>query len=130
VPLDSVDQQDAVAFGSRLVDEDIDSACASTQRADIDRTHDRADGVVNAVAGEHLPLPFGGAAAVTSHRRKDKGLEPHFAQTAHGSGNNFLQVRDPAASRCHGDARARLQASAKSGTRHLPADRGGNIADL
>ena len=115
VRLDAVADDDAVGLGRVLVD--LHRIAVVRGAADHLRFHRAAHRAAHvfrsdAVARQHLALPFGERAAVTAHRRHDERFRAHLLDKIDDALDDGRVIADAAAARADGDAHARTDEAA------------------
>ena len=82
VQLDPVDQDQVIRLQDIPRDEHLGAGGKMAEGDDIHGGADRhpAGSLGDAQVFEHLPLPLGSGAAVGTHGRDDKGVQPHFLE--------------------------------------------------
>ena len=83
----------------------------------------------DAVRLQHLPLPFGRAAAVAAHRRHDEWLGAKLFQMPDDRSDDLRNIGDATTPASDGDALAWTNRVAKLQLGELPLDFAGNIGD-
>ena len=128
VRLDAIDREDGAGPGRVAVEIDGQSVRGP---ADGDDVHGGADGaadrgLADAEGLEHGPLPFGGRAAMTAHRRKDEWLAAQRLDLMDKGLDDQRDAVDPAAAHGDGDRRARPDAPAEIQRGELAMHAGGH----
>ena len=107
---------------------------AVVEHADLIGLHRRADFATEALFGhaqfrQQRGLPLCGGAAVAAHGGHDKGMRPARADLGHDGGQQFRQLRQPAAACGDGDGHARLDLARAIGLHRL-CHGGARVVDL